>query len=89
MYNQGQFIMRSLLQKPNIVKQSFQINKKIYNLSKYKNRQQWYNYIISKKMHTNSTHSLSGGNGPNLNIIVFIMTLSISSYLYLFNSTKK
>ena len=91
MFNRAQFIIRSLLQKSNIIKQSFINNKKIYNLSIYKNRQKGYNYIITKKIHSNSSSNILSGmnnnnNGPNLPIIICIFFASASCYLYLLNS---
>jgi hypothetical protein len=82
MFNTGQFIIR----RSSILKQSFINNKKMYNLSVYKNRLKGYNCVIIKKIHTTSNYNsnsfLSGGNnnGPNLYVIMSIIFASTSCY---------
>ena len=93
MFNTSRFIIRSLQQRSNISKQCFINNKKVYNLSIYKNRQKGYNHLITKKIHTTSTNnplygSRENNNGPNLPIIIIIM-ITITSFMGVSSNIKK
>jgi hypothetical protein len=58
-------ILRIFLQNSKLNREKFVNNKKNYIVSKFKNRQQNYIKIITRKMTTYNKPPLSFGNGPN------------------------
>jgi len=92
MSNRVQYFIRTILQNSKLNREKFVNNKKIYNLSNYKNRQQNYNRIISRKMSSYQSPLSFGGSGgdgggpkrPNSGILYMFAAFSgvyISSFL--------
>ena len=89
-------ITKPILQSSNLNREKFVKNKKVFVENLLKNKQQNYNKIINRKMHTfskdrNYTAFGGGGGGPNNLIYVFIMLsgVFISSKLERKNKEKK
>jgi hypothetical protein len=85
MLNRSQYFIRAVLQTSKINREKFVKNKKIYNESLVKNRQNNINKIIVRKFSTYNRNppfmEFNGPNPPNGNNIIYMIIAASGVYI--------